>query len=466
MPESVECARITIQVALTARWPDVAVSRGTDVMNRLLLLLLAVPLGSFAQVASAPERLPSYLTVPPTLHPANDQSVTFEPYGEAEIDTHASDQPLLVMGKHWHANLVLDHPPQTDDPRAIWAAIKPALVQGGWTVTDEYTSSGVVRYQKSGKDVRAEFSFGNGSDSIQVELIEVAPPSVTLTLAPPAATPERLSTAVGDIPYLTKLPGSDGGAGVQDDTPMTVRLPDSDEDDLVGSGSLTKKYTSPPGLSTLAFATAYRDALARASWTIVSVGQGPHQADASVLAHYTKNGRDIWAYIHDDGSGYAIQVADAGRSCRAARQGLPRRPLRRVVRLQQVDAEAGIGLHPAAGSGAAAEDSGAHAGSPGPHRQRRRRRLQSDALRDARQIGDGVADGAWRRTRAAERQGLRQDKACRDQRHRRRPSQEPSRRNRQARMSAALSQAPGRACFRIKTDSSHSISHISQTASA
>src|SRR3984885_1963988 len=120
-------------------------NRGTTVRNRVLLLLLALPLASFAAIASAPETLPAYLTLPPTLHPANSQSVTFEDYGEAEFDTHASEQPLLLKGKYWHANLVLDKAPQTDDTRVLWAAIKPALVQGGWTVADEYTSEGIVR---------------------------------------------------------------------------------------------------------------------------------------------------------------------------------------------------------------------------------------------------------------------------------------------------------------------------------
>jgi OmpA-OmpF porin, OOP family len=132
--------------------------------------------------------------------------------------------------------------------------------------------------------------------------------------------PEKLRTAKGDFPYLAALPGSHGGAGVQDNMPMTVRLPGSDEDELVGSGSITKSYTSPPGLSTLAFATAYSGALGKAGWTLVAVGQGPHQADAGVLAHYTKNGRDIWANLHDEGGDYSIQIADAGADADLAKQ--------------------------------------------------------------------------------------------------------------------------------------------------
>jgi OOP family OmpA-OmpF porin len=281
------------------------------VLNRVLFLLLALPFATFGANAQAPESLPSYLSLPPTLHPANSQSVTFEDYGEAEFDTHLSDQLVLLKGKHWHANLVLDKAPQTDDTRILWSAIKPALVHGGWTVIEEYTSEGIVRYQKNGKDARASFSITNGDD-IRMDLVEVGPPSLTLVLATPAATPETISVTEGDFPYLARLPGSTGGAGAQDGQPMTVRLPGSDEDELVGTGSITKSYTPPPGLAMVGFATAYHDALVKAGWTITYESQGPHQADASLLAHYTANGRDLWAYLHDEGADYSIQVADAG----------------------------------------------------------------------------------------------------------------------------------------------------------
>lgn len=57
---------------------------------------------------------------------------------------------------------------------------------------------------------------------------------------------------------------------------------------------------------------AYHDALTKAGWTIIYDSQGPHAADAGLLAHYATNGRNIWAYVHDQGDGYTIQVADAG----------------------------------------------------------------------------------------------------------------------------------------------------------
>jgi outer membrane protein OmpA-like peptidoglycan-associated protein len=53
--------------------------------------------------------------------------------------------------------------------------------------------------------------------------------------------------------------------------------------------------------------------------------------DASLLSHYTKNGRNIWAYLHNDANGYLMEVADVGaadlngdlkKSCHVALYGV------------------------------------------------------------------------------------------------------------------------------------------------
>jgi outer membrane protein OmpA-like peptidoglycan-associated protein len=278
--------------------------------ERVLFLLLALPFAALAAVA-APKSLPSYLTLPPSMHVANQGSLTVEDYGQAEFYTHASDQPMVKQGKHWYAGLVLDNLPPTDDAKAIWAQIKPALLKGGWTVPDEYASSATARYQMDGKDAGASISIFTNTD-IRMDLVEVGPPSLVFALTPPTAMPQKISPTKGDFPYLARLPGSKGGAGAQDNGPMMVTLPGSDEQQIVGNGSITKSYGQPAGLSNLLFVTAYHGALVKAPWTIVSESQGVHQADVTLLAHHTKNGRDIWASLHNGGDGYTIQVADAG----------------------------------------------------------------------------------------------------------------------------------------------------------
>jgi len=73
-------------------------------------------------------------------------------------------------------------------------------------------------------------------------------------------------------------------------------------------GSLHRGYALE-GLSYALFLTEYRDALIKAGWEIVAESSS---GDAAMHAHFTKNGRNVWAFLHINGDGYDIAVADAG----------------------------------------------------------------------------------------------------------------------------------------------------------
>jgi hypothetical protein len=82
------------------------------------------------------------------------------------------------------------------------------------------------------------------------------------------------------------------------------------------------------GLSNLMFLTVYKPALVKAGWDILNEANG---GDALLLGHYTKNGRNLWAYLHKDVNGYTISVADVGatdlnaglkKSCHVALYGV------------------------------------------------------------------------------------------------------------------------------------------------
>lgn len=152
-----------------------------------------------------------------------------------------------------------------------------------------------------------------GADDVRMDLVEVGAATLKLTLKVPAATPEKVSAESGDFPYLLPLPGSIAGSSDHEDGPMLVAVgQNTDEQQVVGSGSLKKFYSPPAGLSTLLFATVYHNALTGAGWTIVQQSQSLHQSDAALTAHYAADGRDLWAYLHLGGDGYLLQVADAG----------------------------------------------------------------------------------------------------------------------------------------------------------
>ena len=76
----------------------------------------------------------------------------------------------------------------------------------------------------------------------------------------------------------------------------------------MAQGSLHRSYALA-GLSYALFLTEYRDALTKAGWDIVDEFHG---GDAEMHAHFSKNGRNVWAYLHMNVDGYDIAVADAG----------------------------------------------------------------------------------------------------------------------------------------------------------
>jgi outer membrane protein OmpA-like peptidoglycan-associated protein len=175
------------------------------------------------------------------------------------------------------------------------------------------------------------------ADDIRLDLVEVSPlpPALKLTLNKPAAKPETVNDSSGDFPYLPPILGSTGGTGKHTDGPMLIDVDvaqNQHERQAVGSGSFTKSYNLPPPLrATILFVTVYRQALTAAGWTVVHQIQGITATDAVLNAHYTANGRDIWATLHSAGGDYSIQVADAGaedigteldRDCHVALYGI------------------------------------------------------------------------------------------------------------------------------------------------
>jgi outer membrane protein OmpA-like peptidoglycan-associated protein len=97
---------------------------------------------------------------------------------------------------------------------------------------------------------------------------------------------------------------------------------------MVAPGSLARVYSYKDGLSNLMFLTVYKPALQKAGWDIINES---NSADAVLLARYTKNGRNIWAYLHNDNEAYVIQIADVGavdlsaglkKSCHVALYGV------------------------------------------------------------------------------------------------------------------------------------------------
>ena len=105
------------------------------------------------------------------------------------------------------------------------------------------------------------------------------------------------------------MPGSKFRSSAPDPTPYTVTPKGASQPELVAPGSTIKAYIQPDGLSNSLFHVSYRDALIKAGWAIVDDRMG---SDVALSAHYTQNGRNVWASLHKNNDGYDIRIADAG----------------------------------------------------------------------------------------------------------------------------------------------------------
>jgi outer membrane protein OmpA-like peptidoglycan-associated protein len=274
--------------------------------------------------------LPSYLSLPPQVHVKSN--LIEEDYGEAEFIIPGQEKHTLIRGRHWSGALEYEGVPGGPDPEVAWIKLKPVLVQGGWKFLDDKPGQAkTARHQKDGHDSWLMFWI-QAPDDMRFDVVEAGPlpAAMRLTLKKPEAKPEKVSAENGDFPYLAPMHGASYDGGHQEDGPLIVSIDqgkDAGEKRAVGSGSIFKSYKVPPGLSSgVLFCDVYREALVQAGWTIVH--DVPQE---ELMAHYSRDGRDLWAYLHSAGENFTLQVADEGaedlakeldRDCHVALYGI------------------------------------------------------------------------------------------------------------------------------------------------
>ena len=270
-------------------------------------LLLALTIG--LALSAAADSLPPWVGFPSGFK-SDEAYEVVDAFGKEEFPM-PGDKTVTIEGKHYAAGMRSE--PGLDD-NATWAKIKPAFIAKGWKVVND-AGTKVLRLQSGGHDAWLKLDIF-GSDDVRVSMIDVAAQTVSLKLPPPAAKPETIS-AEGDFPYIGHFPGAQLKSSENEDVPMDVTTDRDKEQQLAGTGSIIKSYTVPAGLSTHQFITVYRDALVAAGWAIVNVYDG---SDGSVLAHYGRSGRDVWAYLHIGGGDIGVRVADNGSASDLAKQ--------------------------------------------------------------------------------------------------------------------------------------------------
>ena len=230
------------------------------------------------------------------------KNIAYEAWGEVKFPPNRDVGPAR-QGKHW---FIIAEAEKGADMVAEWNKVKPVFLANGWTLVKEYRGGGmleVLQYSKNG--VQAWINMDSDFEKFRLDVIEIAPLPFTLTLAAPAATPEKIAPNKGDFPFLTPLPGSKFHGGGADSTPMRVLPAGAQQEEIVANGTLYRYYDFP-NISHVLLTTEYRDALIKAGWVIVQEGSNV------IRAHYAQRGRNIWVKVEPAGYGYALSVGDAG----------------------------------------------------------------------------------------------------------------------------------------------------------
>lgn len=241
--------------------------------------------------------------LPPQFHVPSGFAVTglhFQQFGTARFDYPVSGKTehVDVEGHVWEFWLGSDVRPVAD-PGVTGARIAAALEHDGWSVLRRD-----VVVAKNGDTWLS--GYGN-SGSFKVTIVERTPLPRPVILTPPGTTVESVPDD-GDFPWFARFPGAKLKSTKHGDRAIDITAPHAKETSFSGL-TITKYYDTPADVSSYEFVSTYRRALSTAGWTIVREAIG---GDGVVLAHYAKNGRDLWLYTHIQGSGQSVSVADSG----------------------------------------------------------------------------------------------------------------------------------------------------------
>ncbi|MFA5911773.1 MAG: OmpA family protein [Vicinamibacterales bacterium] len=147
----------------------------------------------------------------------------------------------------------------------------------------------------------------------------------------PQSTPETVTDAQ-DFPYIPALPGARLISTKRIYAPLELKQATAeDEAVLAGMSYVQKTYDRPGSITAIAFISAFRDALFAAGWMLIdvtkleeipilgrrpvrrSLGEGGQPETVNVAAHYSAQGRIVYARMtQEPGGPYQVNVADVG----------------------------------------------------------------------------------------------------------------------------------------------------------
>lgn len=228
-------------------------------------------------------------------------------WDEATFHIGESDKPLRGKVTRSYLERAADAPKAPEPAFALW---KPLLEKGGWKVVG-HAGDGWTLTRGTGDAAQwLDLNLPEFNDPL-VTVVEPGAQPTKLTLKPPAATPEKVSDKE-DWPFVGHFPGAVLDSTGLSDVPLTIPNPSHPEEPvLVASAMRIKSYTPPATLSRLELRASTEAALKAAGWEVL-----PTADDSYVLAHWTRDGRNLWLTASraadDSNTGLTYAVADIG----------------------------------------------------------------------------------------------------------------------------------------------------------
>jgi OOP family OmpA-OmpF porin len=250
--------------------------------------------------AAANPLVPDGMTFPDGYTVVDANSKVYD-YFHVEVGYHKGGVSVLedYAGKTWSVYVKVTPPNKV--PSDTLKQIRSSLKAQGW---EHLTEGGLVIARRTFKGKQQWMSTTTSGGDVRMMIVEVGPPPHTLTLSPPAKVVEKIGPK-DDFPYLAKLPGSTLDKTQELPQAFDVTPAGASSKELAGPPLTLKQYTLPKESSAYERMVIYRDALSKAGWTIIRATAG---GDSLVVAHYAKDGRDVFVYLHDG----SFQVADVG----------------------------------------------------------------------------------------------------------------------------------------------------------
>ncbi|HXU32654.1 MAG TPA: OmpA family protein [Thermoanaerobaculia bacterium] len=259
---------------------------------------------------------PAYVTLPPGVILYDPGSLTVEDVAEVEFPL-GEGKTVTQRGKHYRSYLKFGPDEENRPVDRTWKEWQPALAASGWVVKGNDGGTGFTLVRKVGTaESWLAVRLGDYQSPV-IDLIEKQGAVAALILQAPKPQAEKIGPK-DDFPYFGKPAGAvlDTTSNVAEPLDVTVGGVDR-ETVLVGLGHVVKYYTPPASLSRFEFESTYRDALAKAGWTVKPLMPGTKLGEGqSVVAHYAANGRNLWLVAgrgaDNSNTGLIVKVADLG----------------------------------------------------------------------------------------------------------------------------------------------------------